>query len=106
MLKDLRRGCGRSWASSGLARGGGGRGLGRAQPVAVEGDRPPGRRRLRSVDGASQDPLVLVRQGRSVVDRLRGSGLLTPKSAHLSLDAESLATSVESRGPWRPPWAL
>lgn len=45
----------------------------------------------------SQDPLVLVRQGRSIVDRLRAGGLPTPKSAHLSLDAESLATSVESQ---------
>ena len=80
MLKDLRRGCGRSWASSGLGRGGGGRGPGRAQPVAAEGDRPPGRRRPRSVGGASQDPLVLVRQGRSVVDRLRGSRLSTPSA--------------------------
>ncbi|MCK6525596.1 hypothetical protein L6R49_29690 [Myxococcota bacterium] len=56
--------------------------------------------------GASQDPLVLVRQGRSVVDRLRGGGLINPESVYLSVDAEALDRSVEARARWRPPWAL
>lgn len=45
----------------------------------------------------SQDPVVLARQGRSVVDRLRSGSLPTPRSVHLTLDVASLASSLDPK---------
>ena len=45
----------------------------------------------------SRDPVVLARQGRSVVKRLTSGSLPTPRTAFMTLDHSSLAASLDDK---------
>ena len=45
----------------------------------------------------SRDPVVLARQGRSVVSRLRSGSLPTPRSALVTLDTAALASQLDAK---------